>query len=358
MHLARRGRRVLGLEQFGIGHALGSSGGESRIYRLCYYEHADYVPLLQRAQQLWVELERDADRKLFYLTGGLYLGPETGEFITGSLRAAREHGLPHELLTRTDLKRRYPMFAVPVDFVGMWEPNAGAVMSEIAIAAHAELAMRAGADLHAYEKVRRWHADESGATVETDRGKYQADSLVITTGSWTSRLCAELRVPLKVTRQVVGWLRAHDPAAFAPDRFPIWAADDGAGAVHYGFPQLPGTPGVKLAHHVAGQPTNPDAVDRNVHAADVAAIERIARHVMPEALDQILGAKICMYTNSPDSHFIIDRHPAHANVFLACGLSGHGYKFATVFGEVLADLAIDGKTKHPIGFLSLNRFAD
>ncbi len=356
MHLALRGRRVLGLEQFSIPNAMGSSGGESRVFRLSYYEHADYVPLLVRAQELWLQLRRDSGREVFFQTGGLYLGREDDAFVGGSLAAARQHGLPHEMLTRAEVSKRFPMFELPRDFVGMFEPNAGAVMSEAAVTAHAEVAMRLGAELHGHEAVIEWRSIGDGVIVITDRGRYEAESLILTAGAWTGRVCAELGAPLQVARQVMGWVRPRDMSAFAPDRFPVWAYEHSAKMLHYGFPSLPGTPGVKFARHYPGEPTDVDAVDRQVNADDLASIERVVSEIMPIAVGPLIAAKVCLYTNSPDSHFIIDRHPAHENVFIACGFSGHGFKFASVVGEILADLATEAKTRHPIGFLSLKRF--
>ena len=354
--LARRGARVLGLEQFDIPHALGSSHGQSRMIRLAYYEHPDYVPLLKRAYQLWEELESVSGQKLLHITGGAYLGPEKGEVVGGSLRSSREHGLEHELLDRDELCRRFPQFHVPEDWVALYEPRAGFLRPERVVAAYAESALRAGAELHGREAVMEWRADAHGATVHTTRAVYHADHLVFCGGPWSGKLLRDLGVPLVVTRQVLGWVWPRKPELFALGQFPVWAIDRQDGTLHYGFPMTSDVPGFKLAHHGPGEPTDPDRVEREPRPGDEETFRAVLRQMIPAGDGPLLSMKVCLYTNSPDQHFIIDRHPESERVTIACGFSGHGFKFASVVGEILADLATTGRTALPAQFLRLDRF--
>jgi sarcosine oxidase len=354
-HLAARGSRVLGLEQHDVPHALGSSHGETRMIRLCYYEHPDYVPLLQRAYGLWDLLERETGRRLLFVTGGLYMGPQEGDLVAGSLRSARQHGLPHEVLDHATLARRFGQFRLPADHVALYEPRAGFLMSEAAIGAMVEAAMRRGAVIHGREPVRDWSVRGETVTVRTDRGRYQAGRLLICGGAWSGRLLRDLKAPLRVTRQVVAWVWPRRPEPFALGTLPVWAIDRPGGALHYGFPMVPGRPGCKVGHHAPGAPADPDALDRTITAADEETIRPALRELIPDADGPLLSMGVCMYTMTPDGHFIIDRHPHHKQVHFACGFSGHGFKFATVVGEALADLAREGRTSQPIGFLRLGR---
>ncbi len=354
-HLARRGVRVLGLEKFDIPHGNGSSTGFSRMIRMSYHEHPDYVPLLRSAFELWHELESESGQKLLYLTGGLYMGPAEGETVGGALRAARKFSLPFELFDHAALRRRFPQFHVPEDFVGMLETNAGFVLPEASVAAHALLALRHGAELHGREAVARWSANAAGVEVVTERATYQAGRLVFCGGAWTDQLVRDLGVPLRVTRQVLGWVWPKNPEAFELGRLPVWAIDYLDGTSHYGFPMMPDNPGFKVAHHSPAQTVDPDAVPRALLPGDEDTFRILLRKQIPDADGPLLSLRTCLYTNSPDSHFIIDRHPEDFRVLLACGFSGHGFKFATVVGKVLSDLAADGSTPHPIGFLGLAR---
>lgn len=356
-HLARRGARVLGLDQFGIPNEFGSSHGESRIVRLCYYEHPDYVPLLKRAYELWDVLGETFGQRILHRTGGIFMGTREGDFIRETLRAADVHNLPCDLLERDDLAREYPLFNLPETYTALYEPNAGYVVPELTVTAHAELAMRDGAVLHGHEPARMWAANDDGITVETDRATYSADRLVICGGAWVGRIVADLSASLIVTRQVMGWVQPKQPERFALGNFPVWAIEQDDGSLHYGFPILPGRVGLKVAHHAQGEPTDPETIDRIPRAGDEDDFLPALRAVLPEADGPLLAMRICMYTNTPDSHFIIDRHPQHDHVVIAGGFSGHGFKFAPVVGETLADLVLNGRTDHPIDFLSMQRFA-
>ena len=355
-HLARRGAAVLGLERFDIPHALGSSHGQSRMIRLAYYEHPDYVPLLRRAYELWHALETISGQKLLYLTGGLYIGEPEGELVGGSLRAAREHGLEHELLGPRELALRFPQLTIPDGCVGMLEPQAGFLLPERVVAAYAEAALRSGAELHGREAVVNWSSDAAGVTVVTTRGEYRAKHLVFCGGPWSGTLLRDLGVELTITRQVLAWVWPKEPDRFALGTLPVWAIDRGDGTLHYGFPMMQDVPGFKVAHHGRGPVTDPDKVIRDVLPGDEQTFRPILRQMIPAANGPLLSMRVCLYTNSPDSHFIIDRHPRHDRVTIACGFSGHGFKFASVVGEILADLALQGRTELPAQFLGLARF--
>jgi len=355
-HLARRGASVLGLERFDIPHALGSSHGYSRMIRMAYYEHPDYVPLLRRAYELWRELEGASGQQLLFEVGGVYMGPPDGHVVAGATRAARQHGLEHETLSNAALAERFPQFRLPPQFVGVYEPRAGFLLPEKVIAAQAELALRAGAELRGREEVTHWGADEGGVVVRTPKGEYRGDRLLFCGGPWTSKLVSDLGVELVVTRQVLGWVWPRAPEAFALGTFPVWGIEAADGSLSYGFPMIPDCPGLKVARHGRGPVTDPDAVSREATPADEAEVNDILLRHLPGGAGPLLSMRVCLYTNSSDGHFIIDSHPRHARVLLACGFSGHGFKFASVIGEVLADLALNGKTELPVRFLGLERF--
>lgn len=362
--LARRGARVLGLEQFDIPHAFGSASGFSRMIRLAYFEHPDYVALLRRAYDLWDQIERDSGQKVLHITGGLYLGRPDSELVGGSLGAAQKYELPHEMLDRAQLASRYAMFHLPDDFVGFFEKKAGFVIADRAVAVFADQALRHGAELRGREAVTGWRATSAGVQVQTQHASYEAKHAIFCGGAWSDRLVRDLGVKLIVTRQVLGWVWPRRPELFALGRFPVFAIDPALRGefvgVYYGFPMMPditGGPGFKIALHYPGAPTDPDSVERGALDGDVETFAPALRQYLPDADGPLLSLRTCLYTNSPDSHFIIDRHPAHANVTLACGFSGHGFKFASAIGEALADLAMHGRTELPIGFLSLKRFA-
>jgi sarcosine oxidase len=358
-HLARRGVRVLGLEQFAIVHAMGSSHGHTRMIRLAYYEHPDYVPLLRRAYALWDELESETGERVLYRTGGIYMGAAGGEVVRGCVEAARTHALAYEALTHDDLQRRHPEFTLPDDYVGVWEPQAGFLLCERAVGLYARLALQAGAELHAHEPVTGVDLRQDGVTVTTAAGAYHAARAVFCGGAWSGRLLAGLGVNLVVTRQALGWLWPQRPEAFALGAFPVWGIEQPDGSLAYGFPMMSDVPGLKLARHGRGKVTDPDSVSRQPTDADRAEVLDIARRYLPAAADApTLASRICLYTNSPDGHFVIDRHPLSPAACVACGFSGHGFKFASVVGEVLADLATTGQTSLPVGFLGLGRFGN
>jgi sarcosine oxidase len=357
-HLARRGRRVLGLERFDIPHAMGSSHGVTRIIRLPYYEDPAYVPLLRRAYALWRELEAEAGGEtLLVITGSIDAGPEDGAIFPGALASARLHGLPHETLTGAEVNARWPGYRLPASHRAVFQPEGGFVLSERAIVAHANAAMAAGADIRAQEKVLGWDARPGGegVVVRTDRGRYEAARLVLTAGAWMADLAPVLEGIAVPERQVLAWLRPHRPELFAPDRFPVFNLEVEEGR-YYGLPVWE-VPGFKLGrYHHRGEQGAADAVRREVDAEDERLLRQFAERYFPDGAGATMGLRGCMFTNTPDEHFIIDTHPDFPQVVLASPCSGHGYKFCSLLGEVLADLASEGQiSRHDIGFLRLAR---
>jgi sarcosine oxidase len=354
--LARRGRRVLGLERYDIPHAMGSSHGLTRIIRLAYYEHPSYVPLLRRAYELWDEIERAAGEQLLYRTGSIDAGPPDSRCFAGSLESCQIHGLPHEVLSSEQLTARFPGYRLPADFRAVFQPDGGFLLSERCIVAHVLAAIEAGAEVHGREQVVAWEPRGSGVVVRTDRDTYTADRLVVTAGPWAATLVDELGGLATPERQVLAWLQPRRPELFQPATFPVFNlfADEGH---FYGFPVF-AVPGFKLGryHHLEEQ-TTADTVDRECHARDEAPLRAFAERYFPDAAGPTMALKVCMFTNSPDEHFIIDLHPAYPQVSIAAGFSGHGYKFCSVVGEIMADLAEHGGTGHHLGMFRLGRFS-
>jgi sarcosine oxidase len=363
--LAERGLRVLGLERFDLPHGFGSSGGQSRMVRMAYFEHPDYVPLLRRAYEGWDELGEAIGTTLFHRTGLLYLGRAEQMLLEGTRRAAREHDIELESLDDDELGERFPQVRKPEAMEALFEPDAGLVLCERAIESAAELARRAGAELRCRERVTEWGVVGDGVEVTSERGRYAAGHVVFTAGAWTETLVQELGVELRVTRQPLGWVAPKTPKAFEIGRFPCWAIQDDADGfegIYYGFPSLPaarfaGERGFKLAHHSIGRRTTAETVDREPTRADEADFRPALTRYFPDADGPTVAVKICLYTVTPDEHFILDRHPGHPQVTVACGFSGHGFKLAPAMGEALADLATEGRSDLPIGFLSLDRFS-
>lgn len=352
--LARRGLRVAGFDAFPRGHTRGSSHGRSRIIRQAYFESPEYVPLVQRAYQLWRELEQEADRPLLTMTGGLMVGAPTSGLVEGTLASARLHNLPCERLDAREVAERFPAYRLPEGLVAVYEQEAGFLRPEACVDAHLVLANRRGAQLHESEAVQTWSADAHGVTVETATGRYAAERLVVTPGPWGPSLLADLDLPLTVLRIVNAHFQPATPNRFAPERCPVylWEVPEG---VYYGFPALPGE-GMKIGRHDVGVPCTADTIERAVGDEEVELLRRVLNRYMPGAGGSTLATLTCMYTVTPDWHFIVDRHPRLDRVVFGCGFSGHGFKFASAIGEVLADLAVDGTTRLPIGHLSARRF--
>ena len=348
---------MLGLEQHDLLHELGSSHGLTRIIRLAYHEHPSYVPLLRRSYELWHELESVAGEPLLITTGSVEGGPENGDTFRGALRAAELHDLPHEVLDGSELRRRYPAYVGFDERTRVvWQPDGGFVLAERGILAHVRGAIAAGADLRFRTPVTGWEALSDGSvSVATEGGRYEADRLVICAGAWAGRVVPQLDGLVTPERQVLAWLQPTKPDLFEPGRFPVFVLDVDEGCF-YGFP-VHDVPGFKFGwyHHFREQ-MDPDDLDRAARPADEQALRGFAERYFPDGAGPTVMLKTCLFENSPDEHFIIDRLPDVPQVSVAAGFSGHGYKFCSVIGEVMADLAIDGSTRHDIGFLSLRRF--
>lgn len=359
-HLAARSKRVLGLEQYTPAHDRGSSHGSSRIIRQAYNEGPGYVPLVLRAYELWEQLERDTKTDLLTITGGLFLGAEDSDVVQGSLRSAREHDLPHELLESKEIRRRFPMLQPRPDHCALYETKAGFLRPEAAVAAHLGLAAQRGAVLHFEEPLADWAVTETGTVrVTTTKAAYEAEHLVIAPGAWASHLLKLPGLPLHVRRHVMAWFDPVDGIAeFRPDRFPIYIWQTNKDVILYGFPARDCEHcGVKAAIHSGGDVCTAGSIERSFTHRDIAEIRQQLETYIPALNGRLLHAATCMYTMTPDEHFVVSPHPDYPQVSIACGFSGHGFKFAPVLGEVLADLAIEGHTKHPIDFLSVQRFA-
>jgi sarcosine oxidase len=360
-HLAARGVPVLGLEQFTPGHALGSSHGDSRVIRQAYFEDPAYVPLLLRAYDLWSDLD-DADPGILTITGGLMVGRPESQTVAGSLASARQHGLPHEVLDAAEVRRRFPMFAPSDDLVALFEERGGFVRPERTVHEHLRRARAGGADLRFGERVLGWSATDRGVRVRTAEATYDAGHLVLAPGAWAPGLLADLGAPLRVERRVMHWFEpAGGLEPWQVGRHPVWIWEDSPEVQAYGFPAY-GDPadGVKVALYGGRGPidddVDPDALDRVVHPDEGARLGAHLGSRLPALPGRHLRGVACMYTTAPDQHFVVGRHPGHATVTVATGLSGHGFKFVPVLGEVLADLALDGRTEHPIALFDPTRF--
>ncbi len=359
-HLAKRGRRVLGLEQFGMAHDRGSSHGYSRVIRQAYFEHPAYVPLLLRAYELWRELESESALELLTVTGGLMIGPPDSPVFLGSQASARQHGLPHEILDAKEIRRRFPAFTPSREIVALYERAAGIVRPEAAVRAHLNCAVTHGAELHFDEPVISWRATSNAVEVQTARATYHAEQLVIAPGAWGPHMF-QLALPLTVTLQTLFWFEpigGLEP--FLPDRFPIYIWQSAPGDEFYGFPAQiePNVPGgVKVAYFYRDARVDPDAPRADVTLDEIEAMRSALRERIPNLNGKLLLTRSCLYTETPDHHFVIGRHPLHTPVLVASPCSGHGYKFCSVIGEILSDLVINGSTPHPVDLFAINRWS-
>ena len=352
--LSRRGRRVLGLEAFAPGHQLGSWHGESRVIRMAYYEHPNYVPLLRRAYELWREVEQDSGEDLLTITGGLMIGTPESELVSGSLASAQQHGLEHELLSAQDVQRRYTVFHLQADEVALWEPRAGFLRPERCVASFVRGAQAAGADAHYSEPVRAWQAGATGVEIQTEAGVYQAEQVVFACGARLSSVLGDAIPPITAERIPLFWLEPSEAQLFAQSRMPIYLWETGAGDHFYGFPHVE-WPGVKVARHHSGDYCDPDTVERAVTAQDEGRLRSAIAERIPALNGPVVSSLVCLYEDSPDGHFLIDRLPTCRNVMYAGGFSGHGFKFASVVGEILADLVTRDRATPDADFLRADR---
>jgi sarcosine oxidase len=355
-HLARRGARVLGIDRFPAGHDRGSSHGETRIIRQAYFEHPDYVPLLLRAYELWRKLEENCGIDLLHRVGLLQIGRPEGAVVRGVLASAAQHKLAVESLSAGEIERRWPGFRVPPGMTGAYEAAAGYLRVERCVLAHLAAAKELGAQFRCGSAVVARRKIAGGVEVTTESGEsFQAAKLIITAGPWAPALLADLGIALTVRRKHLYWFASSDKCYHQNNGCPTFLYEL-PGGVYYGFPQIDEL-GVKVAEHSGGQTVaNPLDDPRLLDAADLARVEAFVREHMPGVSRSLRHRAVCFYTMSPDEHFIVDRDPGDENMLFAAGLSGHGFKFTSVLGEALADLALEGKTELPIGFLGLGRF--
>ncbi|MCH8063065.1 MAG: N-methyl-L-tryptophan oxidase [Chloroflexi bacterium] len=355
--LAKRGQRVLGIERYGIAHDMGSSHGFTRIIRLAYYEDPSYVPLLRRAYELWRELQEVMGEQVLHITGSIDAGPPGSFTFDGSLESCLMHGIPHEVLTSAEISSRFPGYRLPSETMAVYQEDGGFLVPEKCIEGYVELAKGLGAEVHTDERVLDWSATSSGVQVTTATGKYEAERLVVTAGAWTESMLPALKGLAVPERQVLAWFEPKRPEHYQPATFPVFnvVVDEGR---YYGFPEF-GVPGFKVGrYHHMEEVVDPDAYDREPNLHDEVLLREFTENYFPDAAGATLSMKACMFTNSPDEHFIIDTlDPSQSNVVIAAGFSGHGFKFCSVVGEVLADLSLSGSTRHDIAMFRLGRFA-
>lgn len=344
--LAARGADVLGIDRFEPGHDRGSGHGESRIIRTAYFEHPSYVPLVRASWQLWRSLEATTGASLLLRTGALMLGPRDGVLVKGALAAAAEHRLSHTVLDPAECAARFPQHPLGAGEVALLEPDAGVLRPEGGIRAMVASAMAAGARLLTGKVVDALSTDDRGVRVRAGGQTFTARHLVVSAGAWTPALLPELAATLQVERQVPMWFAVDDPAWYAPERFPVFVRQLESGFA-YGFPTLDSQT-VKVGLHHGGVITTPDAVDRAMHPTDAEALGAVVRRFLPGLRPEPVRGNVCLYTNSPDDHFVVGPLPDRPDLTLISACSGHGYKFAPVLGQVAADLALDGRTAHPI----------
>jgi sarcosine oxidase len=356
-HLARRGLKVLGLEKYTIPHEMGSSHGYSRMIRYTLQEHPSYVPLVRRSYELWHEMEDTAGEELMVTTGSIRAGAPNSPFYLNAKKACDSHSIPYEILTASEVNKRFPGYRFPEEISSVYQADGGFLLPERCIVTHVQAAERAGADVHSPETVVDWEVRGDGVQVRTDRDTYTAGRLVVTAGPWAANLVPELAAYAVPERQVMGWFQPERPELYTTETFPVFGVFTEEGR-YYGFPSH-AVPGFKIgrAHHLL-QKVDPDAIDREVHPEDEDILRQAVNRYFPLAAGKLLDRKACMYTNTPDEHFMIGTLPGQPQVSVAAGFSGHGFKFASVIGEIMADLAQNGTTEHDINLFRLDRFKE
>lgn len=354
-HLSGTGRKVIGIDRFTPPHTHGSSHGESRIIRQAYYEDPVYVPLLRAAYKEWEKLERVSGKKLFWQTGGVMLGNKDTAVVRGSKLSADTHGIPYEYLDSTTLRQRFPAFRPAGDTVGILEKEAGILFPEQCIRTFLDQAATRGATIHYNQPVLKVTPAKDSIEITTSKEKYSVGSLVLSAGAWTNQLLPGLQLPLTIKRQVLFWFghnNAQDHDRFLPANMPIYIWEYKEGKMFYGFPDL-GT-GIKIAPHHRGRSIDPDHLTQDVSREEIREMEDIAREYL--GMNPVFRTSaVCMYTNTPDENFIIDYHPQFGNVIIASPCSGHGFKFSSLTGRILSDMALGNDTGFDLSPFSLAR---
>jgi len=352
-NLATRGLRVLNLERFGVNHRFGSSHGKTRIIRLAYYEDQRYVPLLRRAFQSWREAEAKSGKRLLQITGGLMIGREDGELVRGVLMSAKIHGLPYEVITPAKVEERFPAFTLGEEYTAVFEPNAGVLFAEECVRAFVGLGSEAGCEFRFSEQVKGWKSGPEGVEVQTSSGTQVASKIVFCAGAWNGQLLQDL-VPLQCERQVPLWFSSGGQDAFSPPKMPVFIMEEEKGVFYYGTPDV--GHGVKVARTHGGEMSGPDDVRREITERDVAPVRKFIKSRMAKLDGPPIASTTCIYSNTPDLNFAVGAHPGDPRVVVISACSGHGFKFASVLGEIAADLATDGKLAFDISFLNPGRF--
>lgn len=349
-HLARRGAAPMGLDQFQIDHPFGSSYGRSRAFRIFYHEPL-YVNLATAALPLWQELEAVSGEALLTLNGMLMFARPGNEAFERNLRMLQLLRQPYEQLTAADVASRFPAFRLPADWIACLTPGAGFLDASGSVRTHVTQARRFGASVREQVRVRQIDIASTQPEIETSAGRYRCARLILTAGPWTSQLLADLALPLTVTRQQKFYFKPKNTAGYQPDRLPIFADYE---MLYYGFPDQ--GQGLKVADDNLGDSTTPDALDRNLDLTQRDRLQQWLRQIMPDSDPAFIEGQTCMYTLTPDRDFVIGSHPGNPNVLIGAGFSGHGFKFSTLIGRILAELALDGTTGYPIDRFNVGRF--
>ena len=355
--LACAGRRVLGLDRFAPPHGLGSSHGRTRIIREAYFEHPSYVPLVRRSYDRWRDLEQSVGQKLYTRTQGITIGPEDGALVRGARASAEAFGVPHTVMSAAEVHRRFPGL-LPLDhMVGVVEERAGVLFPEACIAALHDRARSAGAELRTDEAVIAWEADGAEVRVATATAEYRAAQVVLAAGAWMPRLVPELAGVLTVVRQPIHWFdEASHSGEFAPARCPVTLWEYAPGRVFYTLPDF--GEGLKAGVHYEGGAVDPDHVDRRTTPDEDERASDLLRRFMPHATGHLMDSQVCLYTNTPDLHFVIDMHPRHpTRVAVVSACSGHGFKFATAIGEAVHSLLAGVPPAVDLSMFRMTRFA-
>jgi sarcosine oxidase len=352
-NLAKRGLRVLNIERFGVNHEFGSSHGRTRIIRMAYYEDPRYVPLLRRAYESWKEIESKSGKKLLQITGGLMIGRPDGELVKGVLKSAKEHRVPHSVLSASDAESRFEAFTLGEEYNAVYEDSAGVLFAEECVRAFVGLGSEAGCEYRFSEQVRKWSSTTEGVEVETSAGKQTAAKLVLCAGPWNGEFLQGL-LPLQVERQVPLWFSSGGSDRFSPSKMPVFIMEEDPGRFYYGIPDV--GHGVKVARSHGGEPSDPEKVRREVTQDDIAPVRGFISRRLRDLDGRPIASTTCLYTNTPDMNFAIGPHPSHDKVVVVSACSGHGFKFASVIGEVAADFVTGKPVPYDLKFLDPARF--
>jgi len=351
--LGKRGLKTLLLEQFHHVHDRGSHGGETRVIRHAYAESPEYVPLVRRADQLWQELQASVGEQVLVRCGGLELAAPGFAHARAARASADAHGLSYEWLTPEEVVSRWPAFRVPEDWDALYSPDSGFLLTEGALRRMADAARALGATILEQTQAVGWGAELEHVWVDTPVDRYEADALIVTAGAWATKSIADLDLPIRLLRKTLWWQEVVDPRQFEPERFPVFITDSPAGEI-YGFPVY-GAPALKIANHAGGELVDLETVDRSTRPGENRDCLELAARVLPGVTSRVMKSAVCLYAMTPDTDFIVDRHPLLPRVAIGGGFSGHGFKFAPAIGELLTELIVD-PVAESIPRLQLSRF--